>query len=149
MTEKIRASPFFAIQLDESTDVAQCPQLLVYTRYICQNKVEEDFLFCKALTTTTKGEDIMQMVSTFFDEEKLLWSKLVGICTDGAPAMLGVRSGFVSLSKRKNPNVITTHCMIHREALAAKTLPTALKETMEIVIQVRRSNTLLLWKFSH
>ena len=34
---------------------------------------------------------------------------------------------FVTLVKEKNPNVITTHCLIHYEALVSKTLPAALK----------------------
>ena len=32
---EISTSPLFAIQLDESTDVASCSQLLVFVRYIC------------------------------------------------------------------------------------------------------------------
>ena len=44
------------------------------------------------------------------------------ICTDGAPAMMGVRSGFTALVKQKAPHVIM-HCVLHRYALAAKTLP--------------------------
>jgi hypothetical protein len=136
VTEKIRLSPFFAIQLDESTDVAQLPQLLVYARFISENQVEEEFLFCSPLITTTKAEDVMNMVSNFFQEEKLSWAKLVGVCTDGAPSMLGSKSGFVTLVKKKNPDVITTHCLIHREALASKTLPAALKVTLETVIRI-------------
>jgi len=132
VTEKIQLSPFFAIQLDESTDVAQ---LLVYARFISENQVEEEFLFCSPLITT-KAEDVMNMVSNFFQEEKLSWAKLVGVCTDRAPSMLGSKSGFVTLVKKKNPDVITTHCLIHREALASKTLPAALKVTLKIVIRI-------------
>ncbi len=69
VTEKIRLSPFFAIQLDESTDVAQLPQLLVYARFISENQVQEEFLFCSPLITTTKAEDVMNMVSNFFPTE--------------------------------------------------------------------------------
>ena len=43
----------------------------------------------------------MEMVSSFFCDENLSWNKLVGICTDGAPSMLGSKSGFVSLVKKK------------------------------------------------
>ena len=38
--------------------------------------------------------------------------------------------------QEKNPDVITTHCLIHREALASKTLPAALKVTLETVIRI-------------
>ena len=37
--------------------------------------------------------------------------------------MMGVRSGFTALVKQKAPHVITMHCVLHRYALAAKTLP--------------------------
>ena len=134
VTEKVRLS-LFRHPTVESTDAAQLPQLLVYTRFISENYVKNDFLFCSPLTTATKAEDIMNMVSKFFEEEKLPRTKLVGVCTDGAPSMLGCKSGFMTLVK-KNPDVITTHYLIHREALASKTLPAALKVTLETVIRI-------------
>ena len=42
----ITNSPYFSLQLDESTDISHTSQLLVYVRYIRDNKVEEEFLFC-------------------------------------------------------------------------------------------------------
>ena len=44
--------------------------------------------------------------------------------------------GFVTVVKEKNLNVITTHCLIHCEVLASKTLPAALKGTLDSVIQI-------------
>jgi len=37
---------YFAMQLDESTDITNLAQLLVYIIYIYKDKIEEDFLFC-------------------------------------------------------------------------------------------------------
>lgn len=136
VVEKIRKSPFFAIQLDETTDVSQLSQLLAYARFVSENQIEEEFLFCKPLTTTAKAEDVMNIVSNFFQEENLSWEKLIGVCTDGAPSMLGSKSGFATLVKKKNPVVITTHCVIHREALASKTLPATLEHTFTTVIRI-------------
>ncbi|KAI6658232.1 Zinc finger protein [Oopsacas minuta] len=117
---KIQASPMFAIQLDESTDVANLSQLMVFARYMNGPTIEEEFLFCKPLETTTKAEDVMALASTFFGDMNLTWKNIVEVCSDGAPAMLGSRSGFISLVKHKNPNVLGTHCFIHRQALASK-----------------------------
>lgn len=58
------------------------------------------------------------------------------MCTDGAPAMLGSPSGFVKLAKDKNPSIIGSHCVIHRQALASKTLPSEIKNVLEICIKV-------------
>ena len=72
----------------------------------------------KKQSVNGKAANVMQLVDAFF-KERLDWGKLVQACTDGAPAMLGVRSGFVKLLKQKNPKVVTLHCIIHREALAS------------------------------
>ena len=135
--------------------------LQVYTRFVSDNHVEE-LLFCKPLTTTTKAGNVMAMVSSFFEEEELSWAQLVGVCMNGASSMLGSKSGlyltlilripsvpfcvdqfirlsilgFVTLVKEKNQNVITIYCLIHSEALASKTLPAALKGTLDSVIQI-------------
>ena len=50
--------------------------------------------------------------------------------------MMGSRSGFVSLVKQKSPVIRGTHCIIHRQALAAKTLPQRLNFVLEIVSKV-------------
>ena len=42
---------FFAIQLDETTDVANLAELCVYVRYIHEKHLEDEFLFCSPLTT--------------------------------------------------------------------------------------------------
>lgn len=133
--EKIHASPYFAIQCDETTDVAQLSQLLVYVRYVGSTSIEEEMLFCKPLETTTKAEDVFKVVATFFDNNGMKWEKLVGVCTDGAPAMIGSRSGFIARIKQISPNAVGSHCVIHREALASRTLPAAMKDHLAIIIR--------------
>lgn len=50
----------FAIQLDESVDVASCAQWLGFTRSIEDGDFKEEFLFCYAPEATTTGEDAFQ-----------------------------------------------------------------------------------------
>jgi len=45
------------------------------------------------------------------DQNGLSWKNVVGVRTDGAPAMLGSRLGFVSLAKNKKPSIIGSHCV--------------------------------------
>ena len=124
----------FSLQLDESTDVAKCSQLLVFVRYLTGLVVKEEFLFCSPLKATTKAKDIMNIVNHFMEENGIEWAKLGSLCTDGAPAMLGKKSGFVALVKEKCPDVIVTHCVLHRHALATKTLPKDLGDVTTIVV---------------
>ncbi|XP_037299508.1 protein ZBED8 [Manduca sexta] len=133
---EIKDSPMFALQLDESTDVASCSQLLVFTRYIKDDDVKEEYLFCKSLPTTTRGEDVFQTLKEFIEENGLDWLKLIGTCTDGAPSMMGIRSGFQALVKQVAPQVFGYHCLIHRYALAVKTLPPDLLNTLSDIVKI-------------
>ena len=43
--EEIKASPLFAFQVDESTNVALCSQLVVFVRYIHEYDIKKEFYF--------------------------------------------------------------------------------------------------------
>ena len=133
---EIRASPArISLQLDESTDVSNCSQLLVFSRYIHKGNLKEDFLMCESLETTTKAIDVFEKLEAFFERNLLTWDNVGFLCTDGAPAMMGVKSGFTTLVKKKAPHVISTHCVLHRHALASKTLPHYLKFVLAKVVE--------------
>ena len=85
----VHESPFFSIQLDESTDVANCAQLMVYVRYIEELSVQDEFLFCHPLPTRTTAEEIFKALNEFMQESHIDWSRCCGICTDGVRAMTG------------------------------------------------------------
>ena len=89
---EIKASPLFSFQLDESTDVGSCFQLLVFMRYINSG---DEFLFCSALETATKADGVMEKVSPFFQSEDLQWENVCGVCAARAPAVLGSKSGLI------------------------------------------------------
>ena len=52
VVEEVRSSPLFSLQLDESTDISSCAQLLVYACYISENNVKVQHLFSEPLSTT-------------------------------------------------------------------------------------------------
>ncbi len=104
--QEIRSSPagMFAIQLDESTDVSSCAQLLVFVRYVFLCDITEEHLLCTQLETTRKAADVMEKISSFFRAGRIPWKNCCGVCTDGAPAMMGSRSGFQKHVKEAAPN---------------------------------------------
>jgi hypothetical protein len=132
---------YFAIQVDESTDVSGLPNLLGFVRYVYKNISEEDFLLCKTLKTTSKGEDIFNVINDFFEGHGIDWTRCVGISTDGAKAMTGRISGLITRIKHVAPEAKSTHCALYREALASKTMPedlnTALSEVVKIINHIK------------
>ena len=135
LVERIKCSPYFSIQLDETTDVADLANLLVYVRYEYQSAAHEDFLFCQSLQTRTTAEHIFQLVNAFFQETGLDWKKCVGVCTDGARAMTGRHSGVVARIREVAPDVQWTHRSIHREALAVKKMPVEFKAVYHTAVK--------------
>ncbi|KAJ3592624.1 hypothetical protein NHX12_007751 [Muraenolepis orangiensis] len=125
----------FSLQLDETTDVSNLSQLAVFVRYVKDDVIKEDFIFCKPLTTTTKAADVKELVDDFFKDNNLSWDMVSADCSDGAPVMLGRKSGFGALVKADAPHIIVTHCILHRHALATKTLPPKLAEVLKIVVE--------------
>ncbi|KAK9712053.1 Ecdysteroid kinase-like family [Popillia japonica] len=100
------------------------------------NTIKEELLISQELETTSKGKDVMKIICDYFERHGIEWKRLAGFCTDGAPAMLGSRSGLATLVKEKNPSTVTMHCIIHRQALASKTLPEDLSNTMKLATKM-------------
>ena len=133
----IKTSPTkVSLQLDESTDVSLCSQLLVFVRYVKEKEVVQEFLFCEPLKTTTKAVDIFNIVKKFFLNHEMSLDMVGLLCTDEAPAMLGNKFGFASRVKKEVSHITVTHCMLHRHALAANSLSEKLKSVLSIAVRV-------------
>ena len=69
---EIQSSKYgFAIQLDETTDMSNCAQLLVFVRYATKDSIRSELLLSNELRTTTKGKDVFRLVDNFFKENGL------------------------------------------------------------------------------
>lgn len=127
---QIKSSPFFSIQFDETTDVANFAQLLVFCRFLHDTSLKEEFLFCESLPTRTTADEIFNKINTFVVSNGIEWQKCVGVCSDGARAMTGKHSGVISRIRMLAPSSVFIHCSIHRQALAAKHMPLELKKVL-------------------
>uniref|UniRef100_A0A3Q3FKS5 DUF4371 domain-containing protein n=1 Tax=Labrus bergylta TaxID=56723 RepID=A0A3Q3FKS5_9LABR len=116
---------YFSLQFNESQDVMDTAQLVVFVRMAFQDSTtKEDFLTLLHLKERTRGEDIYNEFKKYVSENDIPIHKLVAITTDGAPAMRGVRAGFVALCNNDPdfPDFVNYHCVIHQQALAGKVL---------------------------
>ena len=77
--ENIKALAVFGIQLHESVDYANLSKQIIFVFYICNQTIEEDFLFCRQLQTMTKASNVLKLVEDFFTEENLDWAKLESV----------------------------------------------------------------------
>lgn len=53
LIQNIKQSRFFAIQIDESTDLTNFAQLMAYIRFEKEQDIHEEFLFCEPLPNNT------------------------------------------------------------------------------------------------
>ena len=124
---EIKESKFgSSIQLDQSTDITNYCQLLVYVRYAQAKLMKTELLLNHKVSTTTKGKNIFDILDSLFKKNGLDWKNLVWCTTDGAPSMLDRRSGFQSYVKAVLPNVTSVHYSTYRFSLSTKVLPAQL-----------------------
>ncbi|XP_068103334.1 general transcription factor II-I repeat domain-containing protein 2A-like [Hyperolius riggenbachi] len=137
---KKKASQFvmFSIAADESTDVSDVAQLLVFIRGVTPMfEITEELAAMKSMHGTTTGEDLFREVSEVINDLALDWSKLVGVTTDGAKSMVGRHNGLVARVSQKviesnGSRPLGLHCIIHQQNLCGKQLN--LEHVMKVVV---------------
>lgn len=130
----------FSLQLDESTDITDTAQLLIFIRMVFEDfSTKEELLSMISLKGKTRGLDIFTEFKAYISKIKLPLYKLVSMTTDGAPAMTGIHNGFIALCHKDEdfPDFISYHCIIHQQVLASKRLNT--KHVMDISFKIVNS----------
>ncbi|KAF2882264.1 hypothetical protein ILUMI_23908 [Ignelater luminosus] len=90
---------------------------------MADESIIEDILFCKALFVNTTGQCMYDLFLESTRDYEIVWTKCIAICSDGAKAMTGNKSGLVAKLKSIMSNVTWIHCFHHRQALVSKILP--------------------------
>ena len=108
--------------------------LLAYVRFIKGGSLYQELLFARLLETDTKGESVYRAVEDYFQKKSIPLTNIISCATDGAPSMVGRHREFLSYLKNSVPNVLTVHCVIHRQHLVAKNLSEKLQESLSGVI---------------
>lgn len=142
LRKEITKSEYFSIALDESTDITDVCQLLVFIRTV-DNKfsIKEELLDLVPLPTSAKGSDIYNALVSVVDKYGG-FSKCSCVVTDGAKCMTGKKTGLVGLLSKTGVNVSFLHCIIHQEVLCSKfvKLNEVMKDVTRIVNLIRGGN---------
>ncbi len=134
---RLKTAKDFAIQLDESTDIASSATLLVYVWYVWKGEFVEDLLCCLTLPSSTSAAHIFEELNAFMTKCGLEWVNCKGITSDSAANITGKNSGVVRRIKdAAGQNIVWNHCFIHREALASKGIPPELEVVMRDIVKV-------------
>jgi hypothetical protein len=105
MLTRIKYSQKFALQIDESTDVAGLAQLLVFVRYSFEENTQEAFMLCLPLSERCTGSDIFKAVNDNFTAEDISCANCASICIDGAAALTEHKKGFQDEVQKIGPHV--------------------------------------------
>lgn len=123
LTDKIQVSKFISIAVDETTDVRDIAQCAIFIRCIDDNfDITEDLLDLVPLLNQTRGQDVFNAVFTTLKRFNVPLMNICSLTTDGAASMTGCNVGFTTLFKSSNEtrnDIMTYHCIIHQENLAA------------------------------
>uniref|UniRef100_A0AAR2LR24 DUF4371 domain-containing protein n=1 Tax=Pygocentrus nattereri TaxID=42514 RepID=A0AAR2LR24_PYGNA len=129
LNKKVESFTLYSLALDESNDIKDNAQLLIFIRGINDSfEITEEFLAMESLKGTTWGEDLYYSVSAVMERHKLPWRALANVTTDGSPNLTGRNVGLLKRIQDKvkedNPEqeVIFLHCIIHQEALCKSVL---------------------------
>ncbi|XP_004372019.1 zinc finger MYM-type protein 6 [Trichechus manatus latirostris] len=133
LIQKVRESKWFALQIDETSEISNITLLLCYIRFIdydCSD-IKEELLCCIEMASQITGFEIFELINKYIDSKSLNWKHCVGLCTDGAASMTGRCSGLRAKIEEVAMNTVAfTHCFIHREHLAAEKLSPYLHEIL-------------------
>ena len=80
------------------------------------------------------------LLRPFFKEKGIPLSNISSCATDGEPARVGHRKGFLGFLRRAVPSILAVHCVIHRQHLVAKNLSGELHSILNTVIKAVNKN---------
>ena len=115
---------WYSLALDESNDVQDTAQLLVFIRGMDANfQLTEELLSVESLKDTATGKDLFHAVENCIARTGLEWNKMASVTTDGARVLTGKNAGLLKLMndkiKAKHPGhaLIPLHYVIHQGSL--------------------------------
>ena len=134
---KILDSPAVSILIDESSDISNSENMVIYICYLDTSSGEVVVTFLElAHAPDTTAAGITKALLTLFHKHGLDTRKVTCFASDGASVMTGWKNGVAAKLKENNPYMLSIHCIAHRLALACNdcTSSTGYEATYEKVL---------------
>ena len=131
----------FSLALDESCDVTDTEQLIIWVRLDMEHKFQGELLALVRLQNTARGEDVYKALKECLLRNGIDMMKLILVTTDGAPAMVRWRVSLIGLLMAENdfPGFQAYHRIIHQQALCSKLKDDLLQNVMSVVVKIVNS----------
>ena len=135
LDNKLSNSPTITVLADESADINVKKRLILCTQILDKTdfKVSTHFI-TNAEMHEGNGKAISETIHEVFAKKNIPAKRINGLGSDGAAVMTGRSEGTTGYMLRRNPHLINSHCLAHREALCtsqtAKKVP-ALQDYQE------------------
>ncbi|XP_049792521.1 general transcription factor II-I repeat domain-containing protein 2-like [Schistocerca nitens] len=120
---------WFSLTMDESTDIEDTAQVLIFIRGINEHFViTDELLGIVSMKNRTTAQDLLECIVNCVETSGLSWNKMVSIKTDGSRAFCGKNIGMVKLLKNKlqaedtDTDILDFHCILHQESLCKTAL---------------------------
>ncbi|XP_060580037.1 zinc finger protein 862-like [Ruditapes philippinarum] len=117
LLEKVRASPWYTIMVDETTDVAVLSEMIVYIRFLKDGCSQTEYLSIVPLKDG-KADTITTAILELLSSCNLPLQQMCAFGSDGAAVMVGKKTGVAVQLRQRVPHLISNHCVAHRLALA-------------------------------
>ncbi|XP_060569569.1 zinc finger MYM-type protein 6-like, partial [Ruditapes philippinarum] len=122
LVENVKTAKWFSLLVDEVTDCSSMEQLLIYVGYVdAQGDSHFQFLDCKDVLENSHSANAATITEVIVQELSschLSTDNLCGFGSDGASVMTGPKNGVGSRLQALAPNMLRSHCISHRLALA-------------------------------
>lgn len=141
LTERCK---YFSLALDDSTDITDVSQLLLFVKTTDSTfAVDEELLDIVPLNFQIKASDIYAALVSVVNKYGG-FSKCSSVVTDGACVMTGTKSSLVALLKGDGVDCYTFHCIIHhhQEELCGRfiLINDAMKTVIKVINLIRGGN---------
>lgn len=113
IVKKIREADYFAVMMDETTDLAHMEQVAIVVRFCDSDFNAYERLLSLTESSTVTGERLAEILLSTLERHNLDTQKLIAQTYDGAASMSGHNRGVQAIIRQTAPQAHFNHCRSH------------------------------------